>query len=127
VTRRVLVLVVVAIVAGFGAWRAAAAGGPRPVALDRAGRLYTATVLLERAGTGVVDIDVRIPGGEEVTLSAVMPAMGHATPAIGARRAGDGRFAARAELFTMTGLWQLSIRVRGAAGAEEITIDVLVE
>jgi hypothetical protein len=52
--------------------------------------------------------------------------MGHAMPEVEARRAEAGRFVAGGELFSMAGLWQLSIRLTGPAGEETLTVQAPV-
>lgn len=57
----------------------------------------------------------------EVVIDPVMPAMGHAMPHLVARRHND-RFEARGELFTMGGLWDVSVRLPG----ETVTVQISV-
>ncbi|MFI6478736.1 hypothetical protein ACIBH1_12450 [Nonomuraea sp. NPDC050663] len=55
-----------------------------------------------------------------------MPAMGHALPPVATVLAGPGVFVATREVFTMDGVWELSITVSGDRGEEVITVTVLV-
>jgi hypothetical protein len=129
----VLIVALAAASAGLLVFRAAAPGRGGGVTLGAAGGRYSVTVVLDRAAPGQVSVQVtvltaqRTPADvEAVTVSAAMPGMGHATSPLAARRGADGRYLARGELFAMAGVWQLGIDVRGASGAEFITVDVAV-
>lgn len=101
-----------------------------PAATEIAGRgeHYGVTVALSPAGTGVIDTEIRPDGAVTVVaLSAVMPTMGHAMPEISAAPAGPGRFLTRGELFTMPGMYELIVRLDGAAGPDVVTLDVVIE
>ncbi len=101
----------------------------QPERLTGDGEHYSVTVAFSSASTGVIDADVQVEEDpvEAVSLSAVMPDMGHAMPEISAEPQGTGRFFAHGELFAMPGAWDLAVRVEGASGAETITVRVLVE
>ncbi|MFB4262658.1 hypothetical protein [Nonomuraea sp. GTA35] len=101
-------------------------GGPGAVELAGRGAHYAVHLALE-PGTGPRDVRIRVePRPAEVSVFAVMPHMGHTTPELAAPPDGTGRFVARGELFTMSGAWELGIRVRGSRGTEVITIKTLV-
>lgn len=133
--RRRLVLLLVALGAVVGAvWIAAGSrsepGLPRYVG---AAGPYRITIVLDRATTGVVAVDigvVRRTGADvavdEAAVSAAMPAMGHLSPELPASPAGPDRFVARGELFTMAGAWELTVRLRAATQTEVITVEVPV-
>jgi hypothetical protein len=95
-------------------------GGPASVAA--AGARYAVTVLPSDP------VEVRVTSGtaETVTLAAVMPAMGHALPPVGTVQDGAGRFVATQNLFSMDGVWELSISLSGDRGDEMITLSLLV-
>jgi hypothetical protein len=95
-------------------------GGPESVAA--AGTRYTVTVL------PADPVEVRVTSGkaETITLAAVMPAMGHALPPVGTVQAGPGRFVATENVFSMGGVWELSISLSGDRGEEMITVSLLV-
>jgi hypothetical protein len=121
-----VLLIAAGIAAGWLFWSTRTAAGPER--LTGASAHHSAEVTLDKARPGVVDVDIAVSGfAEAVWLSAVMPEMGHATPEIPARQRKPGRFHARGELFTMSGAWELTIRVQGTAGTELITVKVLVE
>ncbi|TDC89121.1 hypothetical protein E1292_44890 [Nonomuraea deserti] len=63
---------------------------------------------------------------ETVALSAVMALMGHSTPEIPATEREPGRFVAVGELFSMSGVWELSIRLDGPAGVEQLAVRTLI-
>ncbi|GAA4959160.1 hypothetical protein HD597_005437 [Nonomuraea thailandensis] len=95
-------------------------GGAEP--MRAAGERYSVTVL------PADPVEVRVTSGEAetVTLAAVMPAMGHALPPVGTVPAGAGRFVAEKDLFTMDGVWELSITLSGAQGQEVINLSTVV-
>ncbi|WP_336206149.1 hypothetical protein [Nonomuraea sp. LPB2021202275-12-8] len=125
--RRMIVLaaLVVAAVALFVVGRGS---GPEPLRLTTAGAHYTATVLIGRPTTGRISVEVRVTSGDAdgAALSAVMPDMGHAMPELVAGEPEPGRFVAEGELFAMTGVWDLSIRLTGPAGEETLTGKALI-
>lgn len=132
--RRLLALAAV-VAAVVGAYLARGlAAGPEPEQFAAAGVKYAVTVRFDRLGTGVVGADVvvrglpqdKAPAGDTVSLFAVMPSMGHVMPEVPARREGPNRFAARGELFTMPGIWRLTVRVRGTPGDEDLPVDVSI-
>jgi hypothetical protein len=103
---------------------------PQPAGAELAGRgeRYGVTVALDPAGTGVIETEIRADGPvTAVALSAVMPAMGHAMPEISAVPAEPGRFLARGELFAMPGMYELTVRLDGAAGPDVVTLGVVIE
>ncbi|HEX4813905.1 MAG TPA: FixH family protein [Nonomuraea sp.] len=102
--------------------------GAEPLRVSSTGARYAVTVLVDRPTTGRVTVEVQVTSGDadSVSLSAVMPDMGHATPEVPARERQPGRFAAEGELFPMTGAWELSIRLNGPAGEEVLVITALI-
>jgi hypothetical protein len=100
--------------------------GADPLHLTTSGARYTATVEIAEPSTGSVTVKVQVDKGEAdtVTVSTVMPAMGHATPEIAAREAEPGQFVAEGRLFPMSGLWEVWIRLDGPAGEEELAVNV---
>ncbi|MEV0390635.1 hypothetical protein [Nonomuraea sp. NPDC050643] len=116
---------VVAAVALFVVGRGVAA---EPLTLTTTGTRYAATVELAEPTTGRVTVKVAVTSGDadSVVLSAVMADMGHATPEVTARAVGRGRFQAEGELFAMSGVWELSIRLNGPAGEEELAVKALI-
>ncbi|OLF14350.1 hypothetical protein BLA60_04270 [Actinophytocola xinjiangensis] len=107
---------------------AGCAAGAGPERLTGDGEHYSLTVTLSSASTGVVDAEIHVENGpaETVSLSAAMPHMGHAMPEISARPQGSGRFLAHGELFAMTGVWELAIRVEGETGGDTVTETITV-
>ncbi|GLW11231.1 hypothetical protein Misp01_63590 [Microtetraspora sp. NBRC 13810] len=117
------ILVAVAVlVFALGGW------GSGDVEARAAGRLYSVTVTVREPAARplTVGIEVAPASADTVTVSTVMPQMGHATPEISARRQEAGRFLATGELVTMNGVWEFAVRVHGAAGEEVVTVPVLV-
>lgn len=98
---------------------------PDPLRQTIRGTRYAATVVIDRPTTGRVAVDVQLTSGDPngVAVSAVMPTMGHAMPEIAAREPEPGHFVAEGELFPMTGVWELSIRLNGPAGEEVLTVN----
>ncbi|MBB6552347.1 hypothetical protein [Nonomuraea rubra] len=97
---------------------------PGPVSAQGAGTRYAVTLTID--GSDTADIVVDRGEAEAVVVTATMPQMGHITPEATARRLAPGRFRAAGELFTMDGVWEVSVRVSGAAGEEVIPLTVLV-
>ncbi|TMR17485.1 hypothetical protein ETD86_23435 [Nonomuraea turkmeniaca] len=120
-----LTLPLLLIAAGI-AWILGGGTGTGPVELSARGAHYAVTVALEPS-TGPVEARVEVdPAPAEVSLFAVMPHMGHTTPEIVAAPDGPGRYVARGELFTMTGAWEIAVRVRGPSGTEIVKVTTLV-
>lgn len=97
---------------------------PGPVTAHGAGARYAVTLTID--GTDTADIVVNRGGADEVVVSATMPQMGHATPEEAAQRLEPGHFRAVGDLFPMSGVWEVAVRVRGNAGEEVIPLTVLV-
>ncbi|MGP4095353.1 hypothetical protein [Nonomuraea sp. KM90] len=116
---------VVAAVALFVVGRSVAA---EPLSLSTTGSRYAATVLIEdpAPGPGTVEVVVNAGDADTVTLSAVMADMGHSTPELAAAEREPGRFVATGELFSMSGVWELSIRLDGPAGEEQLAVKALI-
>ncbi|MFI7612557.1 hypothetical protein ACIBP6_15155 [Nonomuraea terrae] len=124
--RLAVVAVLVAVgVALFVAGRNAAA---EPLRTSTAGTRYAATVLIEEPVTGRVSMEVVVDAGDAdtVAVSAVMPEMGHSTPELTAREQRPGRFLAEGELFSMSGVWDVSLRLDGPAGEEQLIVKALI-
>ncbi|MEU9884206.1 hypothetical protein [Sphaerisporangium sp. NPDC051011] len=87
------------------------------------GTHYAITVTADRKA-----IDVRLDRGEAdtVTVAAVMTTMGHAMPEVTARKTAPGQFVAEGDLFFMTGVWELSVRLAGRSGEETLTLNTLI-
>lgn len=114
-TRLVLLAVAVA-VAAFLLWPSSAA---EPVRLSGSG----VTVRLDTASTGTVRVRVDVPRRTTaVSLFATMPRMGHLTPEIKATPEKPGTFAAEGRLFSMPGVWELTVRVDDA----DVTFDSII-
>ncbi|MBB6346111.1 hypothetical protein FHU36_002620 [Nonomuraea muscovyensis] len=94
-----------------------------PESVEAAGTRYTVSVRPANP------VEVRVTSGEAdtVTVTAVMPGMGHALPPVGTVQADPGRFVAEEEMFAMDGVWELSIIVSGAQGQETISISTVVD
>ncbi|TYB50863.1 hypothetical protein FXF51_55065 [Nonomuraea sp. PA05] len=97
---------------------------PGPVTVEGAGTRYAVTLTV--VGDDTADIVVERGEAESVVVVATMPQMGHVTPETAALRSGPGRFRADGGLFTMDGVWEVSVRLSGAAGEEVIPLTVLV-
>lgn len=94
-----------------------------PVRVTATGTHYAVTVVVDRQ---VVEVLVDSGDADAVAISAVMPEMGHAQPEVSARKTGLGRFVAEGERLPMSGVWELSVRLTGAAGEEVITVSALI-
>ncbi|CAM3890164.1 FixH family protein [Kibdelosporangium persicum] len=120
----VLIGLVAAGVIAFALWprsrtsTATASGDSETYRVDlttspRSGPVKT-SVQVKRHDSGPVQLN-------EVVIDAVMPAMGHAMPQVVATRQND-RFEAHGELFTMGGLWDVSLRLAD----ETVTVQIPV-
>ncbi|MEV0144253.1 MULTISPECIES: hypothetical protein [unclassified Nonomuraea] len=116
---------VVAAVALFVVGRSTAA---EPVEVTTTGTRYAVTVVIADAAPGRVTVEIRVSRGDAdtVALSAVMAEMGHSTPEISATEREPGRFVAVGELFPMSGVWELEIRLDGPAGEEQLAVKTLI-
>jgi hypothetical protein len=119
------VLAVLALCLAVAAAAVAVRWSPSEVRLSGAGELYAVEVTLDAVRTGVIDVGVtvrhrrdRAGTAQAVWLSAVMPAMGHASPELAATPETPDHFHVRGELFPMPGVWELAVRVRAAPGVE---------
>ncbi|GAA0599286.1 hypothetical protein HPO96_21780 [Kribbella sandramycini] len=108
----------------------AVGGGEDRVALKAASDRYQIELYLGEQRTGPIDAElvVRDTGGRPaelsgITLAGVMPSMGHAMSELTATATAPGRYAVRGELFTMTGQWEVVVRL---GGSHEITVPVTV-
>ncbi|MET8867620.1 hypothetical protein ABZW11_32210 [Nonomuraea sp. NPDC004580] len=125
--RRMLIaaaLVTVA-VALFVVGRSASA---QPVRVSTTGAHYAATVVIDdpSPGRGTVEVVVERGEADTVHVSAVMTGMGHATPELTATEKTRGHFTAEGDLFTMTGGWDLTVRLDGPSGTEDLTVRTLI-
>ncbi|NRQ38646.1 hypothetical protein HII36_43510 [Nonomuraea sp. NN258] len=104
-------------------------GTAEPVTVNTSGAHYAISVAVERPAAGRVAVEVRVTSGQadSVAVSAVMPDMGHAMPEVAAGRQEPGRFRAEGEMFPMAGVWELSIRLDGPAGAEVLVAKALID
>ncbi|GAA2416388.1 MULTISPECIES: hypothetical protein [Nonomuraea] len=96
--------------------------GGSPESVHAAGTHYTVTVMAADR------VEVRVTSGkaDTVTLAAAMPGMGHALPPVGTVQPDPGRFVATQDVFTMDGVWEVTITVSGDQGEELITVSLLV-
>lgn len=97
---------------------------PAPLTMSTTGTRYAVTVLIPKPTTGRVTAEIRVTTGDPhtVAVSTVMPGMGHATPEIVADQRQPGRYRAEGELFPMTGVWEVSVRLTGPAGEEVLAM-----
>jgi hypothetical protein len=107
---------------------AGANAAAEPVNVTTTGTRYAATVLIEDPAPGRVTVEVTVSKGDadSLALSAVMADMGHATPEVSATEREPGRFVAEGELFSMSGVWELSLRLDGPSGQEELAVKALI-
>lgn len=67
----------------------------------------------------VQDLAGQPAAADQVLVSAVMREMGMAMPDLQARELGPGRYQAAGELFSMSGAWDVDVRV-SAGGVEDV-------
>ncbi|MGW0520692.1 FixH family protein [Crossiella sp. NPDC003009] len=75
----------------------------------------------------VTDREGRPAAVDRVSLEPVMPQMGHALAPVGAQAEAPGRFRAHGFLFHMSGPWQLTVVLHGAAGTDRVVFPLLVK
>jgi hypothetical protein len=86
---------------------------------------YRITFTIDQPATGVQRAIVELTGADgapvsvdSVVLAPVMRDMGHVTPEITLAEIAPGRYEGDVELFSMTGAWEIEMRI-GAGGIEE--------
>jgi hypothetical protein len=125
--RRWYVVLPVLLIAAVVGWLVHGDPAPGPVELRGRGAHHAVVVRLEpRPGPLDVRVELDPASPAEVSVFALMPHMGHTTPELPARPDGPGRYVARGELFTMTGPWEIGIRVHGGSDTEVIKVNTLV-
>ncbi|MEV0612562.1 hypothetical protein AB0I81_04490 [Nonomuraea sp. NPDC050404] len=126
--KRALIAVAVLVAATVALFVAGGNAAAEPVNVRTTGTHYAATVLIEDPAPGRVTVEIRVDKGDadSVMVSAVMPDMGHAMPELPATEREPGRFLAEGELFSMSGVWELSVRLDGPAGVEELAVKALI-
>ncbi|GAA4919370.1 hypothetical protein HD597_005986 [Nonomuraea thailandensis] len=116
------------VIAGAAVFLVGRGGSADPIDLTTTGARYAATVLIEDPAPGRVAVEIQVSKGDadSVAVSAVMADMGHSTPELTATEREPGRFLAEGELFSMSGVWELSIRLDGPAGEEQLAVKALI-
>ncbi|TDD22713.1 hypothetical protein [Nonomuraea diastatica] len=121
-----VVLPVMLLAAGI-LWLLRGGEAQEPVELTGRGAHYAVVIVLEpRTGPLQARIALDPATPAEVSLFGVMPHMGHTTSEIAAKGDGAGRYVARGELFTMPGVWEIRVGVRGASGTDVIKVNTIV-
>jgi hypothetical protein len=116
--RPILLAITVGVVLVAVLWLTTASG-TEPVELSRSG----VTVRLAEARAGTIAAQVEVPPEvAALSLFATMPQMGHVTAEITATRDKPGLFRATGELFSMAGVWELSVRADSRVVTFEITV-----
>lgn len=125
---RPLLAVAALVAAGVTVFVVGRSGTAGPLDVTTTGARYAATVLIEDPAPGRVTVEVRVDKGDadSVAVSAVMAEMGHATPELTTTEREPGRFLAEGELFSMAGVWELTIRLDGPAGEEQLITKTLI-
>ncbi|MGP3935354.1 FixH family protein [Nonomuraea sp. KM88] len=125
--RLYIVLPVLLIAAGIAWIFHGSPAAPGPAELRGRGTHHAVVVRLEpRLGPLDVRVELHPASPADVSISAVMPHMGHTTPELQARSDGPGRYVARGELFTMTGPWEIGVRVHDTSATEVIKVNTLI-
>lgn len=96
---------------------------PGATDLHGASAHYAVAATIDSPRIGDTSVDIAVTGGPAtVTVEAVMPLMGFATPALPAASAGGGHYAVAGVPLMMTGPWELHVTV----GAEDIVLPFTV-
>jgi len=92
--------------------------------------VVSATIDPPRIGGADVTIDLTARDGSastaSVSVEAVMPLMGFATPALPATAAGDRRYTVSGVPLMMTGPWELRVAIAGQGGSDDLTLPFTV-
>lgn len=120
-------VVVVLVVVGWLLWPSP----PTATALQSGTSRYavSATVDPPRIGNAAVIIDLTTHDGAAaatVSVEAVMPLMGFATPALPATATGGGHYAVANVPLMMTGPWELHVRIAGQGNTDDLTLPFTV-
>ncbi|MEC3975409.1 FixH family protein [Amycolatopsis sp. H20-H5] len=136
VRRRPLVPIVVAalLVAAALAWLRWPGGTSGPTVTKTVAGAYTVQLSVDapKLGTNTLAVDVADSGGkpvrlDEVTVEPVMPQMGHALTPVKATSDAPGRYLAADTVLPMSGQWELTVSLRGPAGAAQVVLPLLVK
>ena len=121
-----VVVVVAAVLLGWLLWGGGGASGPT-VQRSTSGP-YTVQLSTDspRVGGNTFAFDVTGPAPDGVTVEPVMPQMGHAITPVPATADGPGRFRAADVGLPMSGQWEITVSLRGPAGAAQVVFPVLV-
>ncbi|RCG27028.1 hypothetical protein DQ384_27540 [Sphaerisporangium album] len=123
-----LIAVVVAVVILAVVLLSSRGGTPTNVLTGRtAGYRVTVSVDDPRVGTTALTVTATDGHGAPARLSAVtitpiMPTMGHATGVVTATAAGPGRYRATGVELSMAGQWELDVGLRAASGTEQVVL-----
>ena len=63
---------------------------------------------------------------DKVSVETVMPRMGHAMPQLVAQSNGPGKYRVQGQLFLMSGLWDVMVKLTDSTGTESATVEVAV-
>lgn len=95
---------------------------------------YTVALRLDGSGTNEQVAVITVTDGngqpaavDEVVLAPVMRDMGMASPEVVATPDGAGRYLARGTFFSMTGAWELDVRLVAAGVEERVSFAVPVQ
>ncbi|WP_158887668.1 FixH family protein [Amycolatopsis anabasis] len=134
--RRKPVALIAGVVVAAGvllAWLLWPAGDSGPNVLRGGTERYAVELSLDnpRVGANSVALLVTDPRGapvalDSVTVEPVMPQMGHAITPVPAGPDGPGRYRAHDLVLPMSGQWELTVRLRGAPGPDQVVFPLLV-
>jgi hypothetical protein len=121
-------VVVVLAVVGWLLWPSP----PTATALQSgtAGYAVSATIDPPRIGNAAVTIDLTthdgVPATATISVEAVMPLMGFATPSLPATASGGGKYAVANVPLMMTGPWELHLTIADQGSTDDLTLPFTV-
>ncbi|MEW2500450.1 FixH family protein [Amycolatopsis sp. NPDC047767] len=124
----VLISVVVLVAAVIAGWLLFGGGPSGPTVLKSTTGPYTVQLSTDapRVGGNTFAFAVTGPAVDGVTVEPVMPQMGHAITPVPATADGPGHFRAADVGLPMAGQWEITVSLRGPAGAGQVVFPVLV-
>jgi hypothetical protein len=97
--------------------------------------LYTVDVTIGQRRIGSTDVAIALAARDDpvppatmptISVEAVMPLMGFATPPLPATASGGGRYTVSGVPLMMTGPWELHVSITDHAGADDVVLPFIV-
>lgn len=105
--------------------------GGQPIAVQQQTAQHHIALTLDSRGMGQrqATIQIRTVAGEpvtqgQITLESAMPDMDMRMPSLIAEQSTPGTYVTRGELFSMLGIWELTVRVGGVSGQDSAQFQI---